>query len=135
MIDITNRRDLVRYLKSYEYLKHELDDIETSQLPRTPQISGDGSHSHITSKSMSYAILIDKRDEIVDEMREISSVINCISDPISRSIIEGKFIFFKSLEDLAIQYQRSVTTIKKHYNRGIDEIMRTYTKVSDNVKN
>ena len=67
MIEITNRRDLVRYLKSCEYLKHELDDIETSQLPRTPQISGDGSHSHITSKSMSYAILIDKRDEIVDD--------------------------------------------------------------------
>jgi hypothetical protein len=84
---------------------------------------------------MSYAILIDKRDDIVDEMREINSVISCISDPISRSIIEGKFIFFKSLEDLAVQYQRSVTTIKKHYNRGIDEIMRTYTKVSDNVKN
>lgn len=88
MIDITNRRDLVRYLKSYEYLKHELDDIETSQLPRTPQISGDGSHSHTTSKSMSYAILIDKRDDIVNEMREISSVINCISDPITFNVLK-----------------------------------------------
>ncbi len=129
--EIKNRKELVRYLKGYEYLKHELDELETSQLPKTPQITSDGSHSHNGSKSMSYAILIDKRDEIVREMREITDTISDISDPIARSVVEGKFIFFNSLDALASNYNRSISTIKKHYNRGMDEMLTNCLKSSD----
>ena len=121
---IDNLKDLKTYLVSYEYLYDELKDLEESVLPKSPQMND----THTTSpaqKTAFYAHMIDKKNQLVKEMTEIENFINRLSyDPVARSVIRSKFLYFNSLEGVAKSFHRSVSTIKKHYNRGMKELLQ-----------
>ena len=121
---IDNLKDLKAYLVSYEYLYDELKDLEESVLPKSPQMN-DTRTTSPAPKTAFYANMIDRKDQLVKEMTEIENFINRISfDPVARSVIRSKFLYFNSLDGVAKSFHRSVTTIKKHYNRGMKELLQ-----------
>jgi DNA invertase Pin-like site-specific DNA recombinase len=80
-------------------------------------------------KTTIYAHMIDKKNQLVKEMTEIENFINRISyDPVARSVIRSKFLYFNSLEGVAKSFHRSISTVKKHYNRGMNELLKIASK-------
>ncbi len=125
---IENYKDLKAYLVSYEYLYNELKDLEDSFLPRSPQMNGTRTTSP-AQKTTIYAHMIDKKNQLLKEMSEIEDFIDMISyDPMARSVIRSKFLRFNTLDGIANTFHRSVTTIKKHYNRGMNELLKIASK-------
>lgn len=124
---INSRKDLALYLKSYEYIRNELDEIEKSQLPGSPQFSEAPGCSNHKSKSSVYNKMIARKDELIERMNEIEKVVDSIGDPIAQTIVWMKFIGLHSLDSIAVIQNKSLPTIKKHYKKGMDELLLKYS--------
>lgn len=123
---INNRKDLTLYLKSYEYIRNELEELEKSQLPGSPQFSNVPGCSSHKSKSSVYNKMISHKDELIEQMREIEKLVDSIGDPIAHTIVWMKFIGLYSLDSIATIQNKSLPTIKKHYKKGMDELLLKY---------
>ncbi|GEM_PF-6126738 len=125
---IDNLKDLKTYLVSYEYLYDELKDLEESVLPKSPQMNDTRTTSPV-QKTTIYAHMIDKKNQLLKEMSEIEDFIDMISyDPMARSVIRSKFLRFNTLDGIANTFHRSISTVKKHYNRGMNELLKIASK-------
>lgn len=130
---------VVDYLSQYRWSKYreyllliEITDVRTTQaFARSPRIDGlpqgHGGHSDLSGYVARLGDIIAdlerQADETQAQLREVEKVIETVADPVQRAVLQARYIYGRTSEQIADDLYYSVRYIQVLHRAGIDAIL------------